>query len=250
MSTCPYNKCKGTGFIEMLDASGEEVFGVCQCRKDKENTIDMKEKFIGAFFPLKLVNYSFDSFIELCRLYNPGTSVAATNEINLATLKRYIDKPDEFLNERDVIWIKGDHRSGKTSLALALGKSLLMHNKRVRYIVIEQLCKMFKSFNSDDYSARIAAFEKFDVYIIDDIFDSASIMSMSKYDYQQLYSFVKLGLLDNKKFIFISNHSLNELDKLPAQDYDVSGLKSLITNSYKEFNVMGDLQLFVDKKNK
>lgn len=249
MGSCPFNKCNGSGFLPKLTEDGDEVFTLCDCRLDRANKIDLNAKLIGAFFPVKLTIYSFEEFLKTCSAYMDADSFKH-NSTQLKDLQEYISNPQKFMQGPDVLWVWGKHLSGRTSLTLALGKALLLAGVKVRYIVIEQLTKLFKNFSSSDYSDRIAALEKFEVYIIDDLLDENSVSLMTKYDYQQLYSFIKLGMLDNKKFIFISNMSINVLDNISCNGYDVSGLQALLMKSYKEFHIAGDLKRIVAKINK
>ena len=242
------DKCvNNSGFIHVeATADEDEKWTVCSCRVDKVNSVNMKEKHIEAFFPLKLKVYPLTDFLKETK--DQDESYYKSNLLNLSSIVKYVDNPKLYIDGPDVLWLWGNSLCGKTSLSLTLGDALILAHKKVRYIVVEQLSKLYKNFNADDYAERIAAFEKFEVYIIDDLFSSQSIDAMSAYDFKQFYSFVKLGLLDNKKFIFISDRSVNSLDNVKGVPYDTSGFKSLITKSCKDIQVLGDFKLNILKQ--
>lgn len=256
MKKCTHGICNGSGFI-LVEAteSSDEYFTLCQCRLEANSKVDLNSKLIGAYFPIKLTIYSPDEYLSIAKMPSVMSPDAyAHNVESLKGLQAMINDSKFFMSGPDSIWVSGASQSGKTSLALALGKSLLLNNISVRYISLPKLAEMFKDF--DNLTDNVKELNRFKVYIIDDIFDPMTDGKLTKYVYQELYSFIKSSLMDGKKFIFVSPksfHNMAYIYKDPFKNTEIfnsADLQYLLVSSFREIALQGHLGKYLINKSK
>ena len=204
-------KCKNTTFISE-EKDGETIAVPCECRKEKEEKINLDTKLIGARIPRIFWGYTLEEYITMSKEFLP-LDVQSYNSSSLVALKRYIDRP-ELIIEKGIqsIWIWGlEDNSCHTTLAIILGTAFIKAGASVRFITMQDLLNAFT-----DFGEKNLFFQEFDnhkVYIIDDAFDVTRCIARGDYTKINIYNWLSNAVNNGKIFICTSNVSLENVHK-------------------------------------
>ncbi|HRZ18534.1 MAG TPA: hypothetical protein P5136_00515 [Methanofastidiosum sp.] len=226
--TCPI--CHGSTFIS-VEKDGETIAVPCQCRKDREKKTLLNTKRIDARIPPKLWDFTFESYSHLPMIGREN------DKESIETFKKILDNPF-IVKEKDiqVIWIYGKNDNAcHTSLAIILGTAFLEKDFFVRFITFQELMNNFTEFNT-----RVSYFEeleKYQVYIIDNAFDSSRAGAFGKGDYSQkaAFNWVNTALSNGKILICTCNVPIRQI----SDEFKQS--KIVLLRSFIELNFLGTI---------
>jgi len=223
--------CKGKngkvgqpGYIQkfILAADGVtqvETFEECKCHKEwrENNRIESEAKRAG-------LNPKWKDF-DINKDYVGEKSIG-----NVKRIQKYVDR---FINEKDekildvlkssCLYIYGPNGTQKTTIANWIGYEMIRNNKKVKYILMNDLIKMLldSDFSNEEAQAKIDKILDCDCLIIDEAFDSdkVTIYRTSKFQFPFLDTFLRNRIQGrNKGIIFISNVKMNEIDAETIKD--------------------------------
>jgi DNA replication protein DnaC len=201
--------CNDSTFIRKV-VDGEEIWVPCECRRKKDADMIMESRLTHANIRKSLRGYTFDDYLRLSQQLPP--SIIDFNKPRIEILKSFINNPKEFLNKYQALWIWGkDSCSGHTSLIVIFGIELLKLGYKVRFIEMQQLLDAFVQF--DEKNLYFNELSKFNVYIIDDIFDTSRMIAKGKYTQIHLFQFLNTALNDGKHFIMSSNIPISQISE-------------------------------------
>lgn len=244
---CPLNICNGSGFKVETDDKGYQSFVPCDCRKQRDVKVLLRQKLVEACIPPRLWGYTFDNYLSLP--FKPEDKEYNKPYVNI--LQGFIENPKSFigktvdpithtvtLTSKQVLWLWGrDSNSCHTSLAVILGTSLINANYKVRFIDMQSLLDLFTNFDTKEEETK--RLMSVDVLIIDDAFDTTRCVTMTNYKQGTMFSFLNNFLNQNKHLICTSN--------LPIIDMDQSFLqiKTILLRSKIELELRGDITSLV-----
>lgn len=227
MSRC--SKCNGsTWIIRFNPETKEDTAYPCDCRLERDKQNNMRSKLIKAGIPPEYWEYTLDNYITLPL----GNSVLATiKDTSINKLREYMETPKKFIDNFSVLWIWGRNpNAGHTSLAVILAVELLKKGNKVRFIKMQDLISAFTDFeNKKDYFKQL---ESFDVYLIDDAFDTARCTASGEYSRIHLYNWLSTAISYGKCFICTSKIEISQIDKQFEQSKNVL-LKSRVSLEFQ-----------------
>lgn len=239
MNDCP--TCHGRTFIWNADT---EVWAPCECRlkKDKEDFLDMKLK--GSYIPKYYTRHDVASYKKLIR---PGDLEA--NAHSLQVIEAIVENPLVFIDNYRVLWIWGaDSNSGHTTFAVMVGMALIEKGFKVRFIEMQTLVNNFTNFEmKDQFFAELAGY---DVFIIDDAFDSTRTSISDGYGRVQLFQFINNSFNNDKTFIMTSNVPLSSISSEKDGKYEQCRIvlqRSILSLEFKGTLFLDNNKDFLDK---
>jgi len=226
--------CKGTGFTIKLDpATKEETAYPCDCFMDRAKKDYLERKLISSYIPIKYRDYTIESYLSM---KFDGT-LAEAHEPQIAELKKILNNTKEFTDKYDALWIWGRAaNAGHTSLAVALCKKFLENGYKVRYIRMQDLLDAFTNFK--EKSDYFHSLEQYNVYFIDDAFDTTRCIVTGDYTNIHLYNWISSALSDKKYFICTSKVPVSRIDKVFEQS------KNLFLRSCLSLEFQGSFSKF------
>jgi len=206
---CPI--CKGKTFVR---DSEEDAWKPCECRikKDTEDLLDLKIK--NTFIPKHYTKYTLESYKKLVR-----PDDLEKNQEQLMIMEKIVDNPRLFLDNYRVLWIWGsDSNSGHTTFAVMAGLALIDSGYKVRFVEMQALVNNFTNFDTKEQF--FGDLSRYDVYIIDDAFDSTRTAVSDGYGRVQLFQFINSAFNNDKYFIMTSNIPLNSISSTDDNKYE------------------------------
>lgn len=202
ISSCPYNKCDGSGMFLIDDDNAK----ICQCQHDK--IIDRKLEF--ANIPKEFQDLTIKSF-EIDIYTRPDSKTIATIAKKVAA--NFVKNFEEFQDEGKGLYMYSTEAgSGKTRMAISIGNALIKVKRvQVKYTkTVDLLNEITDTFNSNSEMSQkelIDSIRKVEVLILDDV----GVENPTPWVKSTFYSILD-SRMDNKKVtIFTSNLSLDEL---------------------------------------
>ena len=221
--------CKGMGFL-FREEGTETVAYPCTCRKEYDKKKEIEIKYIDAGIPKKFWYYTMDSYKKLP--FPP--KVRDENATSISTIESIIEDPKKLINGYRVLWIYGrDDNSGHTSLAIILGKELIEKHYKVKFIYMQNLIDAFVKFN--EKQTYFKDLESYNVYIIDDAFDTSRSFISGDYTRVQLFNWINDALDKEKSFICTSNTEVDKLDTIYSQ------IQTILKRNIKELRLNGSV---------
>ncbi|MBZ9608662.1 ATP-binding protein [Clostridium estertheticum] len=207
-SSCCYEKCDGSGLMQMLNEStGEFKVQYCKCREEKIYSDRLRFANIPAEFESLTVN-SFNT-----NLYKKEGSKAISQNAKtmVANYVKSFSKFEEL--GKGIYFYSKTKGSGKTRLAVSLGNVLLKNLKQqVKFITCSDLLKEIKNtYNKDSKyseSQLVDSINKVNILIIDDI----GVERPTNWVNEMLFSVLDNRMKYNKITIFTSNCAVEELE--------------------------------------
>lgn len=246
---CPLDICNGTGFKPVIDETGNQSFIPCDCRKQRDIKVILRQKLIEACIPPRLWGYNLDNYLSLP--FKPDDKTF--NAPNISILKSFIDNPSSFIgnnldfdpeepmdinSNKQILWIWGrDPNACHTTLAVILGTSLVNKGYKVRFISMQSLLDIFTNFESKEEETK--KLHNQDVIIIDDAFDMSRCVTMNNYKQGTMFSFINEYLNQNKHLICTSCMCITDMDQSFTQ------IKTLLLRSKIELELRGDITSLV-----
>ena len=205
----PCEKCKDSGappgFV-YLRKSKEVLVMECSCHRDwkEKNRIRLKATEANLWTSDEILNY------------NPIKDYAGVeSRKNISNLERFIDNFDKPEFNSASIYMWGPNGSQKTYLANWLGLEFLRRNRKVKYLLMNQLLtKLSSGFESDPEVLKFREMlMSLDLLILDESFSKDKVtLYKSGYQIPFLDSFLRERCDTNRKSIlFVSNVSPVEI---------------------------------------
>lgn len=168
-SKCPYNKCDGSGLIQLINKDTGEFKGqYCKCREEKIYSNRLKFANIPEEFETLTVK-SFDTNIYK----NEDSKILATaaKKMTANYIKNFVKFKDL---GKGLYFYSNTKGSGKTRLAVSLGNVLLKNLKQqVKFITCSSLLTEIRNtYNSNSNyteSQLLESISSINILIIDDI---------------------------------------------------------------------------------
>lgn len=196
-----------------------ETFEECKCHKEwrEANRVESEAKRAGLNPKWREFNIDKDYV---------GTQSLA----NVQRVKKYVDR---FINEKDekisealkssCLYIYGPNGTQKTTIANWIGYEMIRNNKKVKYILMNDLIKLLldADFSNEEIQTKVDKILECDCLIIDESFDSdkVTIYKNSQFQFPFLDSFLRNRIQGkNKGIIFISNVKMDEIDSENIKD--------------------------------
>lgn len=205
---CIYQECDGTGYIFMVNESGETIGIECKCKKDREYMIELELAKIPSDFLLATVS-SFN-----CEIYgNPKDKGKAEFAKDFAYL--YVENfIADFKDKGKGIYLYSATKgSGKTRLAISILNALIKKYKvAAMYIssvnMLNEIKHTFRddtTLNSYDVIKRIS---DVDVLLIDDL----GVEKATGWSEEIITQVLENRMNFKKVTLFTSNMRISELD--------------------------------------
>lgn len=244
---CPLGLCNGTGFKPVVDEVGYQSFIPCDCRKERDKKVLLRQKLIEADIPPRLWGYTLDNYLTLP--FKPEDKTF--NQPSIDILRKYIDDPQLFLKAgsyttqyddevnsnretKQILWIWGrESNSCHTTLAVILGTALINKGFKVRFIDMQSLLDLFTNFEAKEVETK--KLYSNDVLIIDDAFDLTRCVPVTNFKQGSLFSFINGYLNQNKHIICTSNSLIKDIDNGFLQ------IKTLLLRSNTQLELRGDI---------
>jgi len=227
MSRCSI--CGGsTWIIRFNPETKEDTAYPCECRLERDKRDSIRSKLVKAEIPPKYWEYTLDNYLTL-----PigGSIVTNANTVSIRKLQSFINTPKDFLDDINVLWIWGRNpNAGHTSLAVIFAVELLKKGSKVRFIKMQDLISAFTDF--DDKKDFFRQLDSFDVYLIDDAFDTSRCTAAGEYSRIHLYNWISSAISYDKHFICTSKVDIPQIDKQFEQSKNVL-LKSRISLEFQ-----------------
>jgi DNA replication protein DnaC len=208
----PCRKCNGKnghypeGFIIEKDSMGNEYIKECQCHVNWTKAESLFIQYQKANGNIQFFNY------DINRDYIANNEpVNIINWIN--TYIEYFSK-SERTRAAFCYWV-GTNGTQKTTVAYYTLREILSLNYKAKYLLMNYLLKLLIAAERDDEKQEeVEELLNVDLLIIDEAFDlQKSTIYKSNYQIPFLDSFIRNRLNKNKGIIFISNNSLQTLNK-------------------------------------
>ena len=228
----PCSICKPTGGKYIYtEIDGEEYAEKCKCYSDylhkKALYINLRNAGLNADF---IFDYKLSDYVG-------KDEIGIKDKVN-----KYIDKFDDKYNNISLYFYSKSNGTQKTTIASYIGKELIRQGKSVNLILMHSLLDLLKdNFNrseeeENNYKLWYDKMLNCDLLIIDDSFDTKTLIYKSGYQIPFLDRFLRTRLeQNNKATIFTSNVTVSEID----EDKFTISIKELIkrnvVNSEFEF---------------
>jgi DNA replication protein DnaC len=210
MSHCEL--CHGKGFtIRFNSETKEDTAYPCECWLKRDEESYRKNMLVKAHIPQKYWDYSLENY-QSCPLEN--SDIKEANRPSVEKMDEFIKDPKKFLSNYSVLWIWGKQpNAGHTALAIMLARELLnlKNRRRVRFIRMQELLSEFTNF--EEKKEFFKNFEKFDIYLLDDAFDTTRCIASGEYTRIHLYNWLN-SVISNKKYLICTS-------KIPITQIDV-----------------------------
>ena len=139
-------KCNGTGYIRV----GNDSWKRCpECYPIREKL----QKYKNANIPEKFWNFEIENVNKEIMI---NTTKQKKIEINFKNLYQYYTKNiKKYINKGRGLYIAGDIGSGKTTLAILIGKYAIVHNYKVSYIKYYDVIEKYRDSWGSDNQGKI-----------------------------------------------------------------------------------------------
>lgn len=192
--------CNGQGYKKIIDSNGFEEYAICDCHKSVIDRRILLIKLNEASIPKHFWEYELPWYEDTFK-----NGAICPDRDKLVSL---IKKPEGFLALKQSLWLFGNTTAYKTSLAIQLGKQLVLTHK-VKFIPFRKLMEIFLDFdNKQSAKDTLHSFLSANVIIIDDMFDLSRATGKS-YQAITLYGFIQDCINANVLFICTSNRNLD-----------------------------------------
>lgn len=213
MSSCPDNRCDGSGF---LYEEARRVARPCSCRPSR--LARRKAAAVAGRIPRRFRETSLDR--------EPLVSIERVNPHVVREVRRYVDAIGERLDEGRGMWFRGDVGTGKTSLAMIVSKAAMEANRTVAIYSLPRLLAMMRETYDDSVemslNGLIDRLCAVDLLHIDDV----GAEQTSPWVLEQLYSIVNTRYEDGRAIVLTTNLEDKEL-RAQIGDRTVSRLHEL-----------------------
>lgn len=141
------------------------------------------------------------------------------SKLNFKHCVKYAINPDDPKFKDVSLYLYGPNSSSKTSVACAIGMGYLKCGKYVRFITANELVELMIERVSwkaeDEVTSKLKDFEKCDLIIIDDAFDSKKSLiyeTKSKNQIVQMWDgFLRRNLSNHTRFVVTSNEEMEKV---------------------------------------
>jgi DNA replication protein DnaC len=192
VSTCPDNRCDGSGF---LYEEARRVARPCSCRPSR--LARRKAAAVAGRIPRRFRETSLDR--------EPLVSIERVNPHVVREVRRYVDAIGERLDEGRGMWFRGDVGTGKTSLAMIVSKAAMEANRTVAIYSLPRLLAMMRETYDDSVemslNGLIDRLCAVDLLHIDDV----GAEQTSPWVLEQLYSIVNTRYEDGRAIVLTTN---------------------------------------------
>ena len=189
MSTCPDNRCDGSGFL--YDEDGRTA-RPCSCRPAR--MARKRASAVAGRLPKRFRGVAFDR-----------EPVASMNPALVRNVRDYVRNIAERLDEGRGLWFIGDVGTGKTTLAMLVSKAAMEADRTVAIYSLPRLLGLLRDSYDDDapYSLTelIERLCSVDLLHIDDVGAEQS----SAWVLEQLYTIVNTRYEDGKALLLTTN---------------------------------------------
>ena len=192
MSSCPDNRCDGSGF---LYEEARRVARPCSCRPSR--LARRKAAAVAGRIPRRFRDTSLDR--------EPLVSIERVNPHVVREVRRYVDAIGERLDEGRGMWFRGDVGTGKTSLAMIVSKAAMEADRTVAIYSLPRLLAMMRETYDDSVemslNGLIDRLCAVDLLHIDDV----GAEQTSPWVLEQLYSIVNTRYEDGRAIVLTTN---------------------------------------------
>jgi DNA replication protein DnaC len=198
---CPLGVCDGSGWI----LGPEDVARPCQCRAErlKKN----RSRGVASSLPRKFRGVSFD---------RPPVPQLPTEAVRKT--RQYVDNLAENLETGRGIWFQGEVGTGKTTLAMLIGKAALEQRYSVAIYSTPKLLNRIRStYGAEKVDAYGAFFEELtsvDLLLLDDIGAERN----TEWVIEQLYLIVNERYETERSIVFTANSHQIEVEDKPTRE--------------------------------
>jgi len=206
---CKCDICKGSKYYEVVDReTNESIYHKTSCYKKYQELNDLRYQLYLSNISDFLLDYTLDKY------------VGKDEDNNLKKVKLFIDKFDEKFCKQWLYFWSTEYGTQKTTIASYIGLELLKKNKKVNFILMNNLINLLKDVDyiKDDIEKentqyKIQKLKDSDLLIIDESFDKRSVtIYQSGYQLAFLDTFLKEREQLGKAIIFTSNIYWEEID--------------------------------------
>lgn len=152
-------KCNDTGWILVLQDTGNPIAKSCECRESEK----LKNQWKAAGINIEFAKQTFGNY----KTWNDSSKKA--KDVAIAF---YNDFKGKRKNRQNSIVLCGQVGSGKTHLSIALALNLINKNIKVVYMPYRDVITRIKQNMLDDeyYRKTLSKYQRCDVLLIDDLF--------------------------------------------------------------------------------
>jgi DNA replication protein DnaC len=189
VAPCPDGRCDGSGFLydEVTRRARD-----CSCRPRR--LARRKTRKLAGVIPRRYQGVSFDR--------PPVTHI---DPVVVRAVRRYVDTLDRQLDEGRGIWFRGDHGTGKTTLAMLISAEALRAGRSVAIYSLPRLLSLLRETFKEESEAslaglldRLAAVELLHV-------DDVGAEQTSPWVLEQLYTIVNTRYEDRRAMVVTTN---------------------------------------------
>lgn len=190
------DKCRDTnGFIYEIDENGNQISKKCQCLLEYQQKQYLHLALSRANIPTSVLIYTIDSYI--------GTQSLS----HVPKLKKYVHEFKEKYYDTH-LYIYGPNSTQKTTLAMWIGRELLVQKVSVYYVLMDNMVRALTQEQfEEEFQKLISKINSVDCLIIDEAFDKEKVTwYKSGYQLTFLDRFLRHRMeSDRKATIFVSN---------------------------------------------
>jgi len=219
--------CNGQGYKKVIGDHGYEEYAICECHKAVIDKRIMFNKLADSHIPKHFWGYDECWYTDHFKKATPSRE--------RDQLLSFIKSPEDFIHLKQSLWLFSKGKAFKTSLAIQLGKKLLLTHK-VKFFQFRKLMEIFLDFdNKKDAKETLHSYLNAEVIIIDDMFDLTRATG-KEYQAITLYGFIEDCINSDIVFICTSNRTIESYlgDKLFSQT------ASLLSNESIHLELKGD----------
>lgn len=210
------------GFIKSINSFGEEETEICDCLERYNSNFALK------------INLQLSGIKTSIFDYNIDTYKGQDKEKNILKIKKIITNFETKFYNKNFYFYSKLNSCQKTTLALYIGKELLIKKKQCYFVLMDSLIKLLIDENRSEEEAMslINKYYKADFLIIDDCFDLKKV-TVYKSGYQLAYldSFLRKRLESLEKCTLFTSNTL--LDNIADQGFGESIQNLIKRNCYE-----------------
>jgi DNA replication protein DnaC len=200
VTTCPDNRCDGTGFL-----FDEELRRARPCSCRPQRLARRRAAAVAGRLPKRFREIGFDR--------EPVLLIERANPIVVRDVRSYVRNVSENLAEGRGMWFVGTPGTGKTTLAMLISKIAMEADHTVAIYSLPRLLAMLRDTYDDgaEYSLSdlIDRLCSVDLLHIDDV----GAEQTSPWVLEQLYTIVNTRYEDGRALVLTTNLGVEELER-------------------------------------
>jgi len=196
LTTCPDNRCDGSGFL--FDDDGRRA-RPCSCRPAR--MARKRAAAVAGRLPKRFREVSFDR-----------EPVVSMNPAVIREVRAYVRAIEQRLDEGRGIWFAGKVGAGKTTLAMLVSKAAMEADRTVAIYSLPRLLTLLRDTYGED--ARYSLSELIDRLCAVDLLhiDDVGAEQSSPWVLEQLYTIVNTRYEDGKAMLLTTNLDREQLE--------------------------------------